>query len=411
MPRTEAARKTIMKAKVVWLAPYPVPLLAPAIKLAGDPSHFHPASWLVNLSKALAGYQDIELHIVTESTRAPSDQVARQDGITFHVVKSGLPIIHRGFPPYFPVDIITKFAPTVAKLLRKVHELQPDLVHAHGTEGPYALAGVRSQVPCLISVQGIITELFKTDPCFRFRIVRHYEQDCVRHARYFTCRTDFDTQFIRSLNPGARIFTIHEAMNLVYFQKEWRVREEDRLLYVGSLDAHKGLDVLLEAVKLVVQTKPKTMLMVIAGGDQTPYRQLCERLQITGSVQFLGFQSAVQIAKYHLENQLFVLPSRTDNSPNTLAEAMVSGLPVIATAVGGIPSMVKHGHTGWLVPPGNPVELAKAILQLLDDPELRARLGQAARQQARDRHRPERIAAQTAEAYQVIWKLEGSAHR
>jgi glycosyltransferase involved in cell wall biosynthesis len=239
-------------------------------------------------------------------------------------------------------------------------------------------------------------------------MVRHYEQDCVRRAGYFTCRTSFDTGFVRSVNPNARIFTIHEAMNPVYFQNEWRARDEDQLLYVGSLEARKGLDVLLEALKLVVQTKPKAMLTVIGGGNQDPYRQLCERLQITGNVQFLSFQSAEQIAKRHLKSQMFVLPSGNENSPNTLAEAMVSGLPVIATAVGGIPSMVEHGQTGWLVPPRNPTEMANAILQLLKDPALRARLGQAARQQARDRHLPERVAAQTVEAYQEILKLEAS---
>jgi glycosyltransferase involved in cell wall biosynthesis len=172
----------------------------------------------------------------------------------------------------------------------------------------------------------------------------------------------------------------------------------------------KGLNVLLEALKLVLQSKPKTMLTVIGGGDQTPYRQLCEQLQIARNVQFLGFRSAEEIAKQHLENQLFVLPSANENSPNTLAEAMVSGLPVIATAVGGIPSMVKHGQSGWLVPPHDPTALANAILQLLSDPELRARLGQAARQRARDRHLPERVAAQTVEAYREILKLEAIRH-
>jgi D-inositol-3-phosphate glycosyltransferase len=71
--------------------------------------------------------------------------------------------------------------------------------------------------------------------------------------------------------------------------------------------------------------------------------------------------------------------------------------------------MVEHGQSGWLVPPRNPAELANAILQLLNDPGQRARLGQAARQRARDRHLPERVAAQTVEAYQEILKLEATA--
>jgi glycosyltransferase involved in cell wall biosynthesis len=397
-----------MKTKAVWLAPYPILSLEPEVHVRRRPSTEHPCSWIVNLSNALADRPDVELHLVTESTRVSSTQCAQKGRIVFHVVKTGIPFLNRGFPPWLPLDILSGFRANVVRLLKEVQAIGPDVVHAHGTEAAYALTAVRTRLPCLISIQGIITEYFKTDPCLRSRIVRHYEQDCVRRARYFTCRTGFDTQFIRSLNPGARIFTIHEAMNPVYFQNEWRVRDVDRLLYVGSLEARKGLDVLLAALKLVLKTKPTTVLTVIGGGDQAPYRQLCERLQISGNVQFLGFQSAEQIAQHHLESQMFVLPSGNENSPNTLAEAMVSGLPVIASAVGGIPSMVEHGQSGWLVPPRNPAELANAILQLLNDPEQRACLGRAARQRARDRHLPEHVAAQTAEAYQEILKLEAT---
>ncbi|MGO9243485.1 MAG: glycosyltransferase family 4 protein [Verrucomicrobiia bacterium] len=400
-----------MKTKAVWLAPFPILSLEPEVHVKRRPSTEHPCSWIVNLSNALAARPDVELHLVTESSRVSSTQRVQKGRIAFHVVKTGIPFLNRGFPPWLPLDILSRFRANVARLLREVQAIEPDVVHAHGTEAAYALTAVKTRLPCLISIQGIVTEYFKTDPCLRSRIVRHYEQDCVRRARYFTCRTSFDTGFIRSVNPNARIFTIHEAMNPVYFQNEWRARDEDRLLYVGSLEARKGLDVLLEALKLAVQTKPKTMLTVIGGGDQVPHQQLCERLQITGNVQFLGFQSAEQIAKHHLDNQLFILPSGNENSPNTLAEAMVSGLPVIATAVGGIPSMVEHGQTGWLVPPRNPAELANAILQLLKAPELRARLGEAARQRARDRHLPDRVAVQTVQAYQEILGLEAYGRR
>jgi glycosyltransferase involved in cell wall biosynthesis len=400
-----------MKTKAVWLAPYPILSLEPEVHVKRRPSMEHPCSWIVNLSNALAQRSDVELHLVTESSRVSSTQRVQKGRVAFHVVKTGIPFLNRGFPPWFPLDTLSGFRANVVRLLKEVQAIEPDIIHAHGTEAAYALTAVKTRLPCLISIQGIITEYFKTNPCLRSRIVRHYEQDCVRRARYFTCRTSFDTRFIRSLNPGARIFTIHEAMNPVYFQNEWRVPDEDRLLYVGVLEARKGLDVLLEALKLVVQAKPKTVLTVIGAGNQGSYRRLCERLHIAGNVEFLGLQSAEEIAKRHLRSQIFVLPSANENSPNALAEAMVSGLPVIATAVGGIPSMVEHGQTGWLVPPRDPAELANAILQLLNDPELRARLSQAARQQARDRHRPERVAAQTAQAYQEILELEASARR
>ena len=360
---------------------------------------------MVNLSRALAARGDIDLHILVESTLVVSDQTARQDGITFHVIKSSLPILNRGYPPFFPVDVLTGFAPVVYKLRRKLRALQPDVVHAHGTEASYALAAVKSHIPCLISIQGIITEYFKTNPCFRFRVVRHYEQSAVRRAHFFTCRTDFDTGFVRSQNPQARIFTIHEAMNPVYFHNDWQVASSETIMFVGSLAARKGLPVLLDALALVKQRRPQVALIVVgAGGSDAddPVVQQCQRLGITANVTFRGFQPAEEIAKLHPQAQVFVLPSQNENSPNALAEAMVSGLPVIATRVGGIPSMVEDGQTGLLVPWGDPQALADKIEWLLAHPAERERLGNNARRVSRARHAPETVAMETIQAYKEI---------
>ena len=393
-----------MKMKVAWLAPYPVPTLAPAIVLARDRPAFHPAGWLVNLSRALAATGDLDLHVLVESTLVAHDQVARKDGITFHVIKSGLPIINRGYPSFFPVDVLSGFAPVVHKLLRTLRDLQPDLVHAHGTESAYALVGVKSRLPCLISIQGVITELYKTNPNFRFRVVRHYEQYAVRSARFFTCRTDFDTGFVRSQNPHAQIFTIHEAMSTAFFRNEWRVAPCETVMFVGSFVAHKGFPLLLEALALVKQHRPHvTLIAVGADAESVPeLRHTCDRLGITANVKFRGFQPADEIARIHLQSQVFVLPSQNENSPNALAEAMVSGMPVIATRVGGVPSLVEDGQTGLLVPWGDPKVLAEKIEWLLAHPEDRGRLGQNARRIARARHAPEKVAAETIAAYKGI---------
>ncbi len=392
--------------RITWLAPYPVQYLAPALKLGRHVPVSHPCSWIVNLSQALSQRPDVELHLLTESPLVTRSQTITNGNIVYHVQKCGVPFLHRGFPGFMQLDMLTRFAWNIRRFTAELRRIRPDIVHAHGTEAAYALAAQYSGFPYLISIQGIITEYFKTDPCLRYQIVRHYEQDSVRRSKYFTCRTNFDTGFVRSVNPRARIFTIHEAMSPVYFHNNWEVRDTDRLLYVGSLEKRKGLDILLEALKLVLGTRPKTMLTVVGGGDQTGYKELCERLQIASHVEFLGFQSKDQIARHHLDCQVFVLPSGNENSPNTLAEAMVSGMPVIATAVGGIPSMVEDGQTGLLVPPRDPARLAEVILQLFEHPEERARLGRNAQPVARERHLPERVAAQTMDAYHEILKLE-----
>jgi glycosyltransferase involved in cell wall biosynthesis len=398
-----------MRVKVVWLAPYPILSLEPELHVRRRPTEQHPCSWIVHLSNALARRSDVELHLITDSSRIPSTQCIHRGGIVFHVVKTGIPLLNRNFPSWLPLDVLSGFRPDVMRLLRTVHEIRPDVVHAHGTEAAYALTAVRSGIPCLISIQGVITEYFKTNPNFRFRIVRHYEQQAVQSARFFTCRTNFDSSFVRSQNANAQIFTIHEAMSPAYFHNVWKPDDSDRILYVGSLEKRKGIADLLRAVALVKRVRRKCSLQVIGRGTEEytkSLRELCEREGITNDVQFLGFQPADQIAQRHLQAQVFVLPSENENSPNALAEAMVSGMPVIATRVGGIPSLVDDGQTGLLVPWGDPNALAEKIDWLLAHPQERERLGLNARRIARDRHNPDRVAEQTVDAYQEILRTE-----
>jgi glycosyltransferase involved in cell wall biosynthesis len=394
-----------MRVKVVWLAPYPILSLEPELHVRRRPTEQHPCSWIVHLSNALARRSDVELHLVTDSSRIPFTQCIHRGGIVFHVVKTGIPLLNRNFPSWLPLDVLSGFRFDVLRLLQEVRKIEPDIVHAHGTEAAYALTAIKSGIPCLISMQGVITELFKTNPNLRFRAVRHQEQDAVRRAAFFTCRTDFDTKFVRSQNPRARIFTIHEAMSPAYFDNEWRVAPSETIMFVGSFLEHKGLPLLLEALALVKQRRPKVTLTVVGTTGPDPRSKFWPtwtRLRLDTTVKFLGWQPAEEIARLHLQSQVFVLSSRNENSPNALAEAMVSGMPVIATRVGGIPSLVEDGQTGLLVPWGDPNALAEKIDWLLAHPQERERLGQNAHRIARDRHNPDRVAEQTVDTYQEI---------
>src|SRR5208282_1881779 len=157
--------------------------------------------------------------------------------------------------------------------------------------------------------------------------------------------------------PQAQIFTIHEAMNPVFFDNDWRVASTETILFVGSLEPRKGLSVLLEAVAILKPHRPEISLNVIGGGfpeSEAQLKQQCRQSGIADRVHFHGFQPSEVIAKFHFQSQVFVLPSQNENSPNSLAEAMVSAAPVVATRVGGVPSLVEDGQTGLLVPWGDP---------------------------------------------------------
>ena len=391
--------------KIAWLTPYPVDRLVPFGATGVRRAITHPASWIVNLSDALARTGEVDLHLITDTPLVARTQVIRlASHLTVHCLRNSVPFTRRGWPPYFPAEMLTGFARGISQMTRRVRELGPDLIHAHGTEHSYAMAASRMGRPYVISMQGLVAQLFKSSPSLRFRLVRRYEDRTIRRGRYFFCRTAFDTSFVRDRNPSARIFHVPEAMNPVFFDDPWSLPPGRRILFVGSAGKWKGLGDLVQAVGLARRAVPDIQLDVV--GHYAPPEQAAYRAQAacggTDSwLSFLGFQSSESFARLHRECAAFVLPSLNDNSPNTLAEAMVSGMPVIATRVGGVPSMVDDETTGLLVPPADPERLANAIVRLLTDDAERRRLGAGARRVG-ERHRPERVAAQTVACYREM---------
>jgi glycosyltransferase involved in cell wall biosynthesis len=397
--------------RVAWLAPFPVEDFAAHWKLSRRRTSYHPCSWILNLSRAMAKRPDIELHLVTLNAQFPETQVVKVNGITYHGVRDAVPFTRRGYPFWFPVPLWTGFSTSTSLLLKQLDTVRPDIVHAHGTEAAYGPAGVKSGRPCLISIQGVVTEYFKTDPSWTNRLLQRSEQACVRRCHFFTCRTHFDSNFVRRENPRARIFMIHEAMDPAFFAGQWEVRDDENILFVGSSERRKGLRILLEALVRVVQRRPQARLTIVgrvAPETQSLLRSEFEPQGLREKLDFAGFKRAAEIAKLHREAQIFVLPSENENSPNSLAEAMVSGMPVVAFDVGGVSSMVEQNQTGLLVPARDSDGLANALIDLLSKPAERARLGENARVAARQRHHPDAVAEHTAAAYREVLASQGN---
>ncbi len=395
--------------RIAWLAPYPIAMLTASLVLSRRPGVAHAASWIVNLSRAIANHDGFELHLITLTPRVPCDQTLRHDNITFHVLKNGIPLINRGFPWWLPLDLLFGFRGDSKRLASEVAKIEPDIVHAHGTESAYSLGALASGYPCLISIQGIVTEYRKTNPSFASLLFSRLEQAQVHRGKYFGCRTPFDKNFVRRLNPQAKIFELQEAMAPVFFEEEWKVNDNHRILFVGSLEERKGALFLIEALALVKSKLPRatlTLIGVAAPAYLTKLKTRAYQLGVINDIRFPGHLTPEEIAREHHKTQVFVLPTLNDNSPNALAEAMVSGMPVIASAVGGVPSMIRDGETGVLTPPADPKALAEQIVRLLTQNEERARLGRNARAVASIRHKPQKVAQETIAAYEKILELE-----
>jgi glycosyltransferase involved in cell wall biosynthesis len=168
-------------------------------------------------------------------------------------------------------------------------------------------------------------------------------------------------------------------------RRRWRQRhglepEAIVLTHVGRFAPPKNHALLIEAFAQVRTHTPLYLLLVGGGELEDAVRQQVAGLGLQERVRFLGVRADVPAILN--ASDLFVLSSRWEGNPLSVMEAMAAGLPVVSTAVGGVPELVREGETGLLVPSGDAAALARALQALVDDPARREAMGKAARQHA-----------------------------
>ena len=211
--------------------------------------------------------------------------------------------------------------------------------------------------------------------------MRSAERLVSRSASAITCCSDAVRDSARSRlggDPG-KYLTVYNGVNVERFEHPTRSPKaiqvpQGKKTIIGTVcrleEPTKGLSVLIEAMELLKKPSDDRSfcLWIVGDGPAKPALQdLCERLGLLNDVVFAGERSDVKQVLHSLS--LFVQPSLSEGFGIAIAEAMAAGLPVVASAVGGIPEVVVHGQTGWLVPPGDPRALAQAIARCVAHPQ------------------------------------------
>lgn len=180
--------------------------------------------------------------------------------------------------------------------------------------------------------------------------------------------------------------TISPAVDSDMFHPAESRSDSHRVVFVGSLkksDGHKNLDGLLLACELLRQEIADLTITVVGDGDgRAVYEELARDLRLADITTFTGWLERAELACTYREGAVFALASRQDSFPLVITEAMASGLPVVTTRVGGIPTLVEDGVDGLLVPPDDLGALVDALRRVLMDQDLACRLGRAGREKA-----------------------------
>ncbi len=186
---------------------------------------------------------------------------------------------------------------------------------------------------------------------------------------------------LQQISPQARIEVLMNAVPLPPPDGVPAPGPQPTLLFFGEIARHKGVFELARAFARVADELPELRLIYAGTGSGVEEtRRLVEQFGLGGRVEFTGWLQAQRKRATLAGATMFVLPSFVEGMPMALLEAMSFGLPVIATPVGGVPEIVTHERDGLLVPSGDIDALAAAITRLTSDPELRERLGRAARE-------------------------------
>jgi glycosyltransferase involved in cell wall biosynthesis len=228
-----------------------------------------------------------------------------------------------------------------------------------------------------------------------------------------TC-TEANRRHLQGVAPEATVHRVYHGLNADFAAllsssngrpdpAEGRLR----LLAVGRLVPKKGFDVLLRACALLVEAGADVELELVGeDGEQGPaLRRLASSLGLDGRVRFRGPRTQAELLAAYRSAWMLCAPSRIvgdgdrDGIPNVIAEAMASGLPVIATSVSGIPELVEDGVSGLLVPPDDPGALAGAVARVARDRKLARRLGEAGRSAVGERFDGDRLARELASLF------------
>ena len=174
-----------------------------------------------------------------------------------------------------------------------------------------------------------------------------------------------------------------------------------RLLWVGRMSVEKGLHILIEAMREVLREFPHAQLTLVGDGpEKSTIEQLIKEYQLEKHVHLEGLCSHQEVSRYFKRAHVFVLPSLREGFPLVVLEALASGVPCIASNVGGLKAVVEDGVNGYLVSPSNMKELSLKVIELLNNPDVLKEMGESARNTIADHYSWGSIADRTLDIYQ-----------
>lgn len=290
------------------------------------------------------------------------------------------------------------------QLYRVLRSLTPEVVHVHDPMG-VALMAMALKFQPRLRPRPLIVASRRVD----FHLKKNaFSRWKYRHIDVFITVSDVIARMlVEDGIPADRIEVVHDGVPVGTIDKTpvsdihkalWLPHGSPIVGNVAALVPHKGQKDLIAAAAKVVRAVPDARFVILGEGELRPaLEQQVKSLGLDRHVFLPGFRQDVLSLQKSFD--IFVMSSLTEGLGSAMLDALACGTPVIGTRAGGIPEAIEHGRTGLLVKPHHPDELAAAIVRLLKDPDLRARLGAAGRAHVETAFSVERMVEGTLAVY------------
>lgn len=398
------------------------------------PSHFKDdgavlAGWQDSLEAIVAERNDIDLYIAFEANA--EDQPKVQGNVHYIPLPTSYSWIQRKKAGFSQMESAKHILP---KAIEVIHQIKPDIIQVFGNEWPFGLVAKETDIPVVIHIQGAIIPYTNAqyppmynnytmflqsgfNPKICWKLLRQYcynnsrlsmERQIWNSVEYYMGRTQWDKALCNTLHPGSKYYHVEEAIRPIFLEDKYHWRGfkggKVKLLSTG-ISFWKGADVMLKTAH-VLKNMGVDFEWLVAGKMDPFFLEVIEKHEKLkfkdNNIRILGFTQPNELVNLLCESTLYVHTAYIDNSPNSICEAQLLGVPVIATYVGGIPSLVEHNKDGVLVPANDPWLTADSIVRLVNDKERLACYGLEARNKALKRHFSDNIYAQLINCYRSI---------
>ncbi len=391
--------------------------------------------WIKSLQTLLNNHSKIELAI-SFYTFELHEKEFYHDGVKYFpiILNRGESILHKALYNWRHRKVSKQELDRINEI---VATYNPDLIHVFGTESAFGLISEYTSKPTIIHLQGLI------DPCFRnflppsysfwhvikrsnlmeffygigliheymaFIILRKQEKRIFEATKYYMGRTRWDKSYVDAKANNGVYFHLDEVIRPEFFNESTSLCLSGKFKIITTINpaVYKGLEHILITAHLLKTKSIINFEWIVAGVESThsliSFFESKEKLSFSeNNVRFVGKKNEVDLVNELRSTNLFVHPSHIDNSPNSVCEAMVMGLPVIANNVGGLSSLIKHKIDGYLYE-NDPIVLFSYIVEIYNNYDEAKEIARKGQITARHRHNPELIISGLMRIYKTVIK-------